>query len=246
MTENAIAREIVDAAFHIHTALGPGFLESVYHAVLAYELAQRGLHTESQQPIPVIYGAILFDAGFRADLIVNDKVIVEIKSVEVVAPVHKKQLLTYLRLADKRLGLLINFNTALLKNGITRIVNGLPEESLAKAQRRQEEPCQWRSRDHSLDARVQPTVLTCPISPIKSNRKYQDERQADQPTPHHPRSPCARTATARSTAHATQKTIVNSSAKERSISPRAASRLVRNEAAPIATDKRSVDLNVTP
>ena len=138
MTENAIAQEIVDAAFRIHTALGPGLLESVYHAVLAYELAQRGLQTVSQQAIPVVYGTIRIDIGFRADRIVEDRVIVEIKSVEAIAPVHKKQLLTYLRLADKRLGLLINFNAALIKDGITRIVNGLEEESLAKPQGRQE------------------------------------------------------------------------------------------------------------
>jgi GxxExxY protein len=138
ITENAIAKEIVDAAFHIHTALGPGLLESVYHAVLAYELAQRGLRTVSQQAIPVVYGTIRIDTGFRADLIVEDRVIVEIKSVEVLAPVHRKQLLTYLRLADKRLGLLINFNAALIKDGITRIVNGMEEESHAKSQRRQE------------------------------------------------------------------------------------------------------------
>src|ERR1041384_8772433 len=95
MTENAIAKEIVDAAFRIHTALGPGLLESVYDAVLAYELGQRGL-TERQQPVPVVYENIRIDAGFRADLIVEDKVIVEIKSVEVLTPVHRKQLLTYL------------------------------------------------------------------------------------------------------------------------------------------------------
>ena len=129
MTENAIAKEIVDAAFRIHTTLGPGLLESVYHAVLAYELAQRGLRTVSQQAIPVVYRTIRIDIGFRADLIVEDRVIVEIQSVEVLAPVHRKQLLTYLRLADKRLGLLINFNAALIKDGIFRIVNGLEEES---------------------------------------------------------------------------------------------------------------------
>jgi GxxExxY protein len=104
MTENEIAREIVDAAFHIHAALGPGLLESVYDAVLAYELGRRGLRTVRQQPIPVVYGNVRIDTGFRADLIVEDKVIVEVKSVEALAPVHKKQLLTYLRLADKRLG----------------------------------------------------------------------------------------------------------------------------------------------
>ena len=99
MDENAIAKEIVDAAFRIHTTLGPGLLESVYNTVLAHELSRRGLHTVQQQPIPVVYENMRIDAGFRADLVVEDKVIVEIKSVEVIAPVHKKQLLTYLRLA---------------------------------------------------------------------------------------------------------------------------------------------------
>ncbi len=132
MNENAIAKEIVDAAYRIHTALGPGLLESVYDAVLAHELGRRGLHTVRQQPIPVAYENVRIDTGFRADLIVEDKVIVEIKSVEQVAPVHKKQLLTYLRIADKRLGLLINFQVALIKDGITRIVNGLEDDSHAK------------------------------------------------------------------------------------------------------------------
>jgi GxxExxY protein len=128
MTENAIAKEIVDAAFRIHTTLGPGLLESVYDTVLAYELGRRGLRTVRQQPIPVVYEEVRIDTGFRADLIVEDKVIVEIKSVEVLAPVHKKQLLTYLRLADKRLGLLINFPLALIQEGITRMVNGLEDD----------------------------------------------------------------------------------------------------------------------
>src|SRR5271157_422532 len=128
MTGNAIAREIADAAFRIHTTLGPGLLESVYQTVLAYELGRRGLRTVSQQPIPVVYENVRIDTGFRADLVVEDKVIVEIKSVELLAPVHRKQLLTYLRLADKRLGLLINFQVALIKDGITRVVNGLEEE----------------------------------------------------------------------------------------------------------------------
>ena len=132
MTENAIAKEIVDAAFRVHTALGPGLLESVYDTVLAYELGRRGLHTVRQQVIPVVYENIRIDAGFRADLIVEDKVIVEVKSVELLAPVHKKQLLTYLRLADKRLGLLINFQVALIKDGITRIVNALEDDARAK------------------------------------------------------------------------------------------------------------------
>ena len=138
MTENAIAKEMVDAAFRIHTVLGPGLLESVYDAVLAYELSRRGLGTVRQQPIPVVYENVRIDTGFRADLVVEDKVIVEIKSVEWIAPVHKKQLLTYLRLADKRLGLLIHFQVALIKDGIiTRIVNGLEDDPWAKSPSRE-------------------------------------------------------------------------------------------------------------
>ena len=127
MTENEVAKQIVDAAFRVHTSLGPGLLESVYETVLAYELEQRGLRTISQQPVPVVYQGTRIEMGFRADLIVEDKVIVEIKSVETIAAVHKKQLLTHLRLADKRLGLLINFNVALIKDGIMRIANGMPD-----------------------------------------------------------------------------------------------------------------------
>jgi GxxExxY protein len=125
MHENDIAREIVDAAYKIHTGLGPGLLESVYETVLAYELAKRGLGVTRQAAIPVIYEKISFDEGFRADLVVEGKVIVELKSVERVSPVNKKQLLTYLRLSDNRLGLLINFGEALIKDGITRVVNRL-------------------------------------------------------------------------------------------------------------------------
>jgi GxxExxY protein len=125
MTENDIARVIVDAAFRVHTTLGPGLLESVYEAGLEYELQKRGLRVARQVPIPVVYEEVRLDEGFRADLIVADKVIIELKSVEQVAPVHKKQLLTYLRLADKRLGLLINFGAALIKDGISRVVNNL-------------------------------------------------------------------------------------------------------------------------
>ena len=127
MTENEIAKVVVDAAFHIHVKLGPGLLESVYETVLAYELERRGLQVVRQQPIPVVYDHLKFDEGFRADLIVEDLLIVELKSVETIHPVHKKQLLTYLRLADRRLGLLINFGEALIKDGITRIANGLKD-----------------------------------------------------------------------------------------------------------------------
>jgi GxxExxY protein len=125
MTENEIAKIGVNAAYHIHVKLGPGLLESVYESVLAYELKKRGLRVVRQQPIPVVYDELQFDEGFRADLIVNDLVIIELKSVEKIHPVHKKQLLTYLRLADRRLGLLINFGEALIKDGISRIANNL-------------------------------------------------------------------------------------------------------------------------
>ena len=125
MTENEISRIIVDAAFKIHTTLGPGLLESVYEAVLDYELRQRGCAIIRQQAVPVTYENVKLDAGFRADLIVNRKVIVEIKSIEALAPVHAKQLRTYLRLTNLHLGLLINFNVDLIKNGIKRVVNQL-------------------------------------------------------------------------------------------------------------------------
>lgn len=129
MDENAIAREIVDAALNIHQQLGPGLIESVYEIVLAHELRERGLRVARQVPVPIVYGKIRFDEGYCLDILVNDLVVIEVKSVEEVHPVHKKQLLTYLRLADKRLGLLINFNCELIKHGISRIVNGLEEMS---------------------------------------------------------------------------------------------------------------------
>jgi GxxExxY protein len=125
MSENEIAKEIVDAAYRIHVSLGPGLFESAYETVLKYELEKRGLKVVRQVGLPVVYESIKLEEGYRADLIVEDKVIVELKSVEVLAPVHKKQLLTYLRLADKRLGLLINFGEALIKDGIVRVVNRL-------------------------------------------------------------------------------------------------------------------------
>ncbi|ELS01093.1 hypothetical protein Xen7305DRAFT_00007940 [Xenococcus sp. PCC 7305] len=125
MRENEIAREIVDAAYKIHTKLGAGLLESVYEAAMAYELKKRGFNFDRQKTIPVVYEGIHLGEGFRADFIVENLVIIELKSVETVAPVHKKQLLTYLRLTNKHLGLLINFNTDLIRNGITRLVNKL-------------------------------------------------------------------------------------------------------------------------
>jgi GxxExxY protein len=127
VTENDIAREIVSAAYEVHKRLGPGLLESVYEVVLSHELQKRGLDVSRQVPVSFTYDGMTFDEGFRADLMVNDSVIVELKSVEQVLPVHKKQLLTYLRLADKRLGLLINFGAPLIRDGLIRIVNQLPE-----------------------------------------------------------------------------------------------------------------------
>jgi GxxExxY protein len=127
LLENKIARQIVDAALHVHKTLGPGLLESVYEAVLSYELKKRGFSVEQQVSIPVVYESVEIETGFRADLIVEDKIIIELKSVDKIHDVHKKQLLTYLKISNKQLGLLINFNELLLKNGIRRIVNGLPE-----------------------------------------------------------------------------------------------------------------------
>ena len=127
MHENEIAKIVVDAAFKIHTKLGPGLLESVYEVILAHELRKRGLEVERQVDVPVIWEAIRFDKGFELDLLVDGKVIIEIKSLEKVHPVHKKQLLTHLRLKDCRLGLLINFGEELIKDGISRIVNGLED-----------------------------------------------------------------------------------------------------------------------
>lgn len=125
MHENEIAKIAVDAAFKIHTTLGPGLLESVYESIMAHELERRGLVITIQQAIPVVYEDVKLDLGFRADIIINKKLIIELKSVEAIAPVHAKQLRTYLRLTDLRLGLLINFNVDLIKHGITRVVNGL-------------------------------------------------------------------------------------------------------------------------
>ena len=127
MTENQIATVVVDAAFKIHKTLGPGLLESVYQAVLDFELQKRGLRVAQQVGLPVHYEGIKLELGFRIDLIVGDKVIIEIKSVETLSPVHKKQLLTYLRLMNLHLGLLINFNVELIKDGIHRVVNRLAE-----------------------------------------------------------------------------------------------------------------------
>lgn len=117
----------MDVSFHLHRELGPGLLESVYEAILAKELTSRGLCVERQVPVPIIYNGVQLDEGFRVDLMVERKLIVELKSVERLQPVHSKQLLTYLRLSGCRLGLLINFGENLLKDGLKRIANGLKE-----------------------------------------------------------------------------------------------------------------------
>jgi GxxExxY protein len=125
MDENELSRIIVNSCFKIHSRLGPGLLESVYEAILFHELVKFGLKVERQKTIPVIWDDVYLDIGFRSDLIIENKVIVEIKSVEQLSNVHLKQVLTYLRITDLKLGLLINFNEALIKNGIKRVVNGL-------------------------------------------------------------------------------------------------------------------------
>jgi GxxExxY protein len=127
MSENEVAASIVDAALKVHRTFGPGLLESVYEAALAMELRNRGFTVEVQKEILVYYEGVELGCGFRADLIVNGLVLIELKSVEALADVFKKQTLTYLRLTRLRLGLLMNFNEVLLKNGLKRIVNGLPE-----------------------------------------------------------------------------------------------------------------------
>jgi len=125
MTENEIAKIIINTCYNIHVELGPGLLESVYEEILYHELFELGLTVDRQKAIPVFWKDLKMDIGFRADLIVENKVIIELKSVETIAPVHPKQLLTYLKITNLKLGLLINFNEKLIKDGITRIVNSL-------------------------------------------------------------------------------------------------------------------------
>jgi GxxExxY protein len=127
MTENEISKVILDSAIALHRELGPGLLESVYEVVLTHELQLRGLRVSRQVPIQIRYKGMIFDEAFRADLVVEEKVIVELKSVEQVSEAHKKQVQTYLRLTGCKLGFLLNFGEALLKRGITRVVNGLDD-----------------------------------------------------------------------------------------------------------------------
>jgi len=129
MTENEIGAIIVDESVRLHIALGPGLLETVYEVILADRLQKRGLIVERQKPIPVVFEGHAFNEGFRADLIVNGKVIIELKSVENLHPAHKKQTLTYLKLTGLKLGYLLNFGDSVMKSGITRIVNGYLEDA---------------------------------------------------------------------------------------------------------------------
>ena len=135
-----ITGAIVDASVQIHRKLGPGLLESVYAIVLARELERRGFRVERQKAVPIEYDGVIFEEGFRADLVVENRVVVELKSVECLAPVHSKQLLTYLRLMHLKVGLLINFNEATLKEGLHRVVDGLPPSASPRDTLRHESP----------------------------------------------------------------------------------------------------------
>ncbi|HET9279788.1 MAG TPA: GxxExxY protein [Flavitalea sp.] len=126
MSENEIAKIVVDCAFKIHTSLGPGLFESVYESIMEYELTQEhGLEVKRQVPIPVVWKNIKLELGFRSDMIIENKVILELKAIDKLAPVHFRQVLTYLKLTNLRLGLIINFDEPLIKNGMKRLVNGL-------------------------------------------------------------------------------------------------------------------------
>jgi GxxExxY protein len=125
MNINEVSGEVVDAAIKVHSALGPGLLESAYEACLLYELSKRGLRAQRQVELPVVYQGVRIDAGYRIDLLVEDLVVVEIKSVAELSPLHQAQLLTYLKLSGKHVGLLINFNVVRLKDGVKRMVHEL-------------------------------------------------------------------------------------------------------------------------
>jgi len=125
MTENELSKIVVDCCYKVHTIVGPGLLESVYEEILMYEFLKKELSIKRQQGLPVIYELVKLDLGFRADFIIENKLILEVKSIEAIAPVHQKQLLTYLRLTGIKLGILANFNCALIKDGLQRVVNNL-------------------------------------------------------------------------------------------------------------------------
>ncbi len=125
MTENELATEVIGCAIAVHRSLGPGLLENAYQQCLAYELRNQGLKVEVEKPMPLIYDEVEMDCGYRVDILVEDKLIIELKSVETPNDVHLAQVLTYLKLSNCKLGLLMNFNVSVLKNGIKRVVNGL-------------------------------------------------------------------------------------------------------------------------
>jgi len=126
---DSITRRIIGAAIEVHRRLGPGLLESAYATCLAFELRHMDLQIEEQRPLPVVYRDVKLDCGYRLDLVVEDSVVVEIKAVDQLAPIHDAQLLSYLRLSDRRVGLLINFHVRVLKNGLKRIVNDFPDSA---------------------------------------------------------------------------------------------------------------------
>jgi GxxExxY protein len=134
-----ISRRIIGAAIEVHRHLGPGLLESAYESCLVFELKQLGLRVEEQKPLPVIYKDVKLDCGYRLDLVVEDEIVIEIKAVEKLLPIHEAQLLSYLRLANKRVGLLMNFHVSVLRNGLKRIVNEFPDSEWAKRQAPQAE-----------------------------------------------------------------------------------------------------------
>ena len=125
MTENEISKIVFDSALKVHKSLGPGLLESAYEKCLAYELRKYNLKVDIQKPLPLVYEEVKLEAGYRVDIMIENKVIIEVKSVEALNDVHKAQVITYLKLSDCKLGMLINFNVSLIKNGINRIVNNL-------------------------------------------------------------------------------------------------------------------------
>src|SRR6266849_3921521 len=134
-----ISHRIIGAAIEVHRNLGPGLLESAYQSCLAFELKQLGVKLEEQKPLPVIYKDMRLDCGYRLDLVVEDEIIIEVKAIEKLVPIHEAQLLSYLRLAKKRVGFLMNFHVPVLKNGLKRIVNEFPDAEWAKRQASQAE-----------------------------------------------------------------------------------------------------------
>jgi GxxExxY protein len=126
-----ITRRVIGAAIEVHKPLGPGLLESAYQACLAFELRERGFQVEEQKPLPVVYKHVKLDCGYRMDLLVENAIVVEIKAIEQLAPIHEAQLLSYLRLSGKSVGLLIDFHVRILKNGLKRIVNEFPDSVLS-------------------------------------------------------------------------------------------------------------------